>query len=113
MAYRRTDNTEQIIHERGEKVSLAIRFAIEDIHRGSTQKTPKLTGQLRSDIRKSVVGKTGKIVWGKNYARYQERGYTSGPVRRYTTPGTGPHFAEESARRVGSDPHKYLNKVGL
>lgn len=113
MSYRRTDNTLRIKSENSNKVSLALRFGIEAIHRESTEVTPKLTGQLRSDIRKSVTGKRGKITWGKKYAVYQERGYTSGQVRRYTTPGTGAHFAEKAARKVGSDPKKFFKMAGL
>lgn len=113
MSYRRTDNTALILSERSNKVSLAVRFGIEAIHRESTSVTPKLTGQLRADIRKKVSGKRGTITWGKHYARYQERGYTSGPVRRYTTPGTGAHFAENAAKKVGNDPLRYLKLAGL
>jgi len=113
MSYRRTDNTALILSERRNKVSLAVRFGIEAIHRESTSITPKLTGQLRADIRKKVSGKRGRITWGKHYARYQERGYTSGPVRRYTTPGTGAHFAEKSAKKVGNNPLKFLKMAGL
>lgn len=112
MSYRRTDNTDLVISEHENKVSLALRFGIEDIHRISTENTPRLTGQLRADIRKSATGKVGKIVWGKEYARYQERGYTSGKVRRYTTPGTGAHFAENAAKKVGDNPEKYFRMVG-
>lgn len=94
--YKITDNTERIISETQNKKGLAIRFMLEAVHRSSRPNTPMLTGQLRGDVEKSVVGSTGKIKWGKKYAWYQERGYTSGPVRRYTTPGTGAHFAENA-----------------
>lgn len=113
MSYRRTDNTDRILSERSNKVALAIRFALDGIHRASTDATPKLSGQLRADINKRVVGKRGTIRWGKKYAYWQERGYTSGPVRRYTTPGTGKDFAKNAARKEGNNPRKYLNMVGL
>lgn len=108
-----TDNTPRIISEKENAASLAVRFAIEDIHRKSTAGTPKRTGALRADIRKRVTGTKGRIQWGRHYAEYQERGYTSGPVKRYTTPGTGPRFAETAAREVGSDPKKYFKMAGL
>lgn len=113
MAYRVDDNTRRIASEHKNKAGLAIRFMLEDIHRHSTPKTPMLTGQLRADIRKRVTGTRGSITWGKRYAWYQERGYTSGPVRRYTTPGTSAHFAENTVTEVTKDSRKYFRKAGL
>lgn len=113
MAYRHTDNTEQILSERRAKVSLLVRFGIEGIHREAGPNTPKKHGLLRANVRKQVMGPKGKITWGQNYAWYQERGYTSGPVKRYTTPGTNGHFAENAALKVDNDKHKYFRMVGL
>ena len=113
MAYRYNDNTERIIQERRQRIALAIRFALADIHRKSTPVTPKLSGQLRTNIRKSVRGLRGRIHWGAKYAEYQERGYTSGKVRRYTTPGTSAHFAERSVKDTAKQLHTYVRKVGL
>ncbi len=66
------------------------------------------------DVRKSTkrVGSIvrGTIEWRRPYAWYQERGYTNGPVRRYTTPGTHAHFAEESVKTVTADSKKYFGK---
>lgn len=117
MAYRMNDNSFTIMSETSNKAALAIRFMIEDIHRKSTPKTPKLTGQLRADIKKSVnkqvTGAKGKITWGKRYAYYQERGYTSGPVRRYTTRGTGAKFAQNAVKDVAKDSRRYFKRAGL
>ena len=91
-----------------------MRQLIEDIHRTSRPKTPMLTGDLRGDVRKAVqrFGSTvrGTIEWARPYAWYQERGYTNGPVRRYTTPGTQAHFAETSVKEVTSSSKKYFGK---
>ncbi len=91
-----------------------MRQMIEDIHRTSRPITPMLTGDLRGDVKKTVgkVGKTirGTIHWRRPYAWYQERGYTNGPVRRYTTPGTHAHFAEESVKEVTKSSKKYFGK---
>lgn len=91
-----------------------MRQMLEDIHRTSRPITPMLTGDLRGDVKKSVhrVGDLvrGTIEWARPYAWYQERGYTSGPVRRYTTPGTRAHFAETSVKEVTSSPKKYFGK---
>lgn len=117
MSYRRTDNTPQIISEHKAKAQLAVRFMLEGVHKSSNSKTPKLTGQLRADVNKSVDQQgnviQGKIRWGKHYAAYQERGYTSGKVRRYTTPGTGAHFAENAVMDVKKDARSYFRKAGL
>lgn len=91
-----------------------MRQMIEDIHRTSRPLTPMLKGDLRGDVKKTVqrLGETvrGTIEWGRPYAWYQERGYTNGPVRRYTTPGTQAHFAETSVKEVTSSSKKYFGK---
>lgn len=113
MAHVITDNTERIISEHRNKTGLAIRFMLDAIHRESRPKTPMLTGQLRGDVTKKVTGTRGSIKWGKKYAWYQERGYTSGKVRRYTTSGTGAHFAENAVNSVTKDGRKYFRMAGL
>jgi len=91
-----------------------MRQMIEDIHRTSRPITPMLTGDLRGDVKKTVSRDgdhvRGIIEWARPYAWYQERGYTNGPVRRYTTPGTHAHFAEESVKEVTKDSKKYFGK---
>lgn len=91
-----------------------MRQLLEDIHRVSRPITPMLTGELRADVRKHVQ-KLGELIrgiieWHRPYAWYQERGYTSGPVKRYTTPGTQAHFAETSVKQVTKDTTKYFGK---
>ncbi len=113
MSYRSTDNTERIVSEKSNKVSLLLRVALEAIHKEADPNTPKLEGLLRANVRKNVVGKRGSIRWGQKYAAYQERGYTSGKVRRYTTPGTGAHFAEKAVKKVDKERDKYFRMVGL
>lgn len=117
MAHRIDDNSLQLTSETSNKAALAIRFMIEDIHRKSTPKTPMKTGQLRADVRKNVNkqvnGAKGRITWGKRYAYYQERGYTSGPVKNYTTPGTGAQFAQNAVKDVVKDSRAYFKRAGL
>ena len=104
------------LNEKKAKVELrtmtGMRQMIEDIHRVSRPITPMLTGDLRSDVKKktSKIGSIvrGEIEWHRPYAWYQERGYTSGPVKRYTTAGTKAHFAEESVKKVTIKPKKYF-----
>lgn len=95
------------------QLSLMIRLMIEDIHMKSVYKTPFKHGDLRAMVGKQVNGKTGIIEWRAPYAEYQERGYTSGPVRHYTTPGTQAHFAEESVEEVVANVNEYIRKVGI
>ena len=92
-----------------------MRQLLEDIHRTSRPITPMKDGDLRGDVDKTVT-KRGMIVrgiihWKRKYSWYQERGYTNGPVRNYTTPGTKAHFAEESVKKVTSkSSKKYFGK---
>ncbi len=113
MAYRTNDNTQRIMRETDNRAGLAIRLMLEAIQRQSTPTTPMRTGNLRADVRKRVSGKSGSIHWGARYAAYQERGYTSGRVRRYTTPGTGAHFAERAVTNVKNDSRRYFKMAGL
>lgn len=94
---------------------IGMRQLLEDIHKTSRPITPKLTGDLRGDVRKKVSKLGNRIIgiieWQRPYAWYQERGYTSGPVKRYTTPGTKAHFAAISVKKVTSKrASKYFGK---
>lgn len=92
MSYRKTSNHAQINSEVTNGASLAIRLMLSEIHRLADPVTPKDKGNLRADVLKEVRGTTGKITWTKEYAIYQE----TKQFQNYTTPGTGPHFAEKS-----------------
>lgn len=91
-----------------------MRQLLEDIHRISRPVTPMLTSDLRGDVKKTVskLGQIirGEIEWRRPYSWYQERGYTNGPVHRYTTSGTHAHFAEESVKEATAHPSKYFGK---
>lgn len=113
MAYRINDNTLKVLSEHKAKTALAVRFGIDDIQRIADPKTPKKDGLLRAGVTKSVVGIIGAIRWSRFYAYWQERGYTSGKVIRYTTRGTGAHFAENAAREVEQNPRKYFRTAGV
>jgi hypothetical protein len=134
MAYKIDDNTSRVMSTRTQKISLAVRFGIEGIHRASTPNTPKKTGQLRNNVIKRVSGKSGSITWRSNHAGAQEAGYmtvrktrtfktaegawvTLKPGRyyfkKYTTPGTGSRYASNAAIKEGGNPRKYLRMAGL
>lgn len=99
-------------------VDLAIRLMLEDIHREANPITPKrpapVGGTLRTMVLKGLDGPhKGYIVWNAPYAEYQERGYTSGPVTHYSTPGTHAHFAEESVEKVVNRSRDYFVQAGV
>lgn len=109
MSYKVNSKTAQLNNEFENKVQLAIRFMLEDIHKLSIAGTPKEYGNLRADVLKQVQRRRGTIAWTKNYAIYQETKQFS----NYTTPGTGPHFAEGSVRIISKRSDQYWRKVGL
>ena len=111
MSVKITDNHPKIQASTSQAVNLALRFMVDAIDKQAFRKTPKDQGELRKNILKNVSGHSAFIKWKSEYAAYQERGYTSGPVRRYTTPGTGPHFAENAVDKVTSQANVYLKKA--
>ena len=112
MAYKVTSNRRQNESEANNKASLAIRFMLDAIDKTAESSTPKKHSNLRADKVKVVQGKTGYIAWSKKYALYQEKKAVTFDSK-YTTPGTGPHFAENAARRVAKDSDIYFKKAGL
>ena len=98
-------------------IDLAIRMMLEDIHREAEPITPKrpapVGGALRTMVLKGLDGPhKGYIVWNAPYAEYQERGYTSGPVTHYSTPGTHAHFAKEAVEKVIPRSRDYFVRAG-
>lgn len=109
MSYRLTDKSTVFENMANQKASIFLRTIAETIVRASTPKTPMKTGRLRMDVVKQVLGLRGKIIWGKNYAIYQEEKQ----FKNYTTPGTGPHFAENAVKEVISDTATVARQSGL
>lgn len=109
MSVRVDSNTNEVILRVTSNAEVAIRMFLEDVHKNSTEITPMRTGELRKRIRKSVSGKTGEIQWQSNYAIYQEN-----PSRKfkYTTPGTGPHYAEKAVKKAVDNFSKIISEVG-
>lgn len=103
------NNMPKIENNTKQKSSIFLRVLAEEVVDEATPKTPKRTGQLRADVLKQVLGTKAKIVWGKRYAIFQE----NKQYRNYTTPGTGPHFAENSVRKVVKNSESIAKKVGL
>lgn len=103
------DNTSAIDNSFTVKSNIFLRFAADDIVKNSTPMTPKDTGRLRMDILKQVLGLSGKVIWGKNYAIYQE----TKQFRNYTTSGTGPHYAEKGVAKSVSRTAQIAKQAGL
>ena len=57
---------------------------------------PKKTRAMADSGQKEKIQDGYRVGFSAKYAPYQERGFTSGPVRRYTTPGTQAHFLRDS-----------------
>lgn len=107
------NNTAYITAEINNNIDLAIRLMLEDIHREANPITPYKEGTLRTMVIKGMDGPhKGYIAWNAPYAEYQERGYTTGPVTHYTTPGTHAHFAEKSVNKVVNRSRDYFVQAG-
>lgn len=109
MAVEVTDNTEKILKDLEIKSNMFLRSASDSIVEISTPKTPKDTGDLRRYVRKQVLGLKAKIEWKQPYAAIQE----TRQFRNYTTPGTGPKFAESAVKQVVDDTDKIARKIGF
>lgn len=104
-----TDNTQQVALNLRQRAALFVRFMADEIVRSAEPKTPKKTGRLRRDVIKQALGNKAKIVWGKRYAAIQE----TKQFRNYTTPGTGPKYAEKGVKEGISRAGNVMRKVGL
>jgi len=116
MSVKVTDNSAIVKLRVDSATSLFLRFLIEDVHRFARPVTPKDQGHLRDDVLKQVLGKHGRIEWRKQYAAPQEAGFvgpTHAPVRRYTTPGTGPHYAERAVKSAIAMAPQTMKRAGL
>lgn len=109
MAYKVKSNTPEVTANVKNRAGLAVRFMLDDIQRESEPFTPKRLGNLRADVVKSVRGTQGSIVWAKKYAARQEKNR----FKNYTTPGTGPKYAENAVRMVVNQSKMYFIRVGL
>ncbi len=112
MSVKITDNTPLLKSKNVRAINLAIRLAMDDIDREAFRNTPKDKGELRKNIRKQVGQTSGTMTWASDYAAFQERGYSSGPIRKYTTSGTGPNFAKNAVAKVASKfPGMYFRSM--
>lgn len=109
-------NEEYIRQLTTQRISLANRLIIEDIHRTSLHNTPMLSSQLRRNVTKTVVPETytGTIIWKVPYASYQERGSRADGthvVKNYTTSGTGKDFAKNAVKKTLKQVEKFYKTI--
>jgi hypothetical protein len=104
-----TDNTSAVKGGIVQKANIFLRLMTDQMTHLSDPKTPKKTGRLRMDVLKQTLGLKAKVLWGKKYGAYQE----SKRFKNYTTPGTGPHFAENAAKGLPSLTEKVAKSSGL
>lgn len=107
MSYRYHSNMGKIQAEKELQMEMAIRLALEDIRRTAQPLTPMKTGFLRSS---AVIRQLeGVVNWTADYAVYQEKK----EYKNYTTPGTGPHFAERAVKQVQGRFDDHLRAAGV
>ena len=109
MSVKVNSKTPEVIDRVQNQASLSVRLFIEEAHKTSNDITPMKTGELRKRVLKSISGTSGEIEWKSNYASFQEN-----PLKKfnYTTPGTGPHFAEKSIKRTVEKLPEIIREVG-
>lgn len=114
MSVRYIDNTPAIEIKTARGINLALRMMTDAIDQEAFRNTPKDKGELRKNLHKTVGAKNAKIRWNTKYAAVQEAGQVRGKrIRKYTTAGTGPHFAENAVMKVVKNGHSYFRKAGV
>lgn len=101
------DNSKAWLAVEEQNLTNAIEAMADAVMKTAKVKAPKLTGKLRDSSHINRLSSSSREVVfdakndkGKSYAYYQERGYTSGPVRHYTTAGTQAHYLKESGDAI-------------
>ena len=110
MSVKVTSNTAEVLMKVNTQTNVALRLALEDIHRNSNSITPMKTGDLRTKVSKSVIGNQGIITWESPYAIYQENPRMN---FKYTTPGTGGQYAKKSVEKTMQNFPDILMKAGV
>jgi hypothetical protein len=114
MSVRVTDNGAKLLVEVTTGAALFLRFLMDDVDKRAFPITPKKEGRLRESPLKQVLGLHGRMEWKKVYAAPQEAGVIRGrQVRNYTTPGTGPHYAEKAVTGAVLNAEGTMRKARL
>lgn len=104
-----TDRTPQFMADAEAKASLALRFMLDAIDTAADPNTPRRLGDLRRNKLKQVLGLHATIVWRQRYAAAQE----DVQHQNYTTPATGPHYAENAVMSIVDDSETYFQRAGI
>jgi len=80
------------------------RFFTDTCYRHMDKYVPKDIGNLRDNVTRTV----NSITYESPYAHAQYVGYTKGPVRNYSEPGTGPYWDK---RMVSAEMEQVVNEV--
>ena len=91
------------------RASIFLRGIADEVIKIAEPNTPSDTGRMKKDIIRQVTGLKAKIKWGKKYAIYQE----TTQFKQYTTPGTGPHFAENAINQAIASTNIIAKRSGL
>jgi hypothetical protein len=126
VSYKIKTNIPAIIIKGQANSAIFVRMAGEELLRiskpftpmsaGSDNRGKKSSGNLRRDTLVTVQGLRAIVRWRSEYASYQERGMRKDgtrKVRRYTTPGTGAHFAENAAKKIVGLTGTIARRAGL
>lgn len=121
MAVEIEDHTLEVEASVENALALTLRLATEDIHRRANDITPLRDNGLRTSVLKTMPNKTTAVIeWRVPYAAVQEQGYRTDPrtgktvmFTNYTTPGTGPHFAENSVKATMNNFYEIAKQGGL
>lgn len=83
-------------------------------HTNVAKITPMKTGRLRRSIRSRFEGNRVEVRWGVNYAIPQNQGgHGNVRYRNYTTPGTGPKFANIAFKKTNEEIAQIVREIGL
>ncbi len=74
------------------------KFFTETCYKHMDKYVPKDVGNLRDNVTRT----TNTITYEEPYAHAQYVGFTKGPVRNYTEPGTGPYWDKRMWSAEGS-----------
>lgn len=109
MSVKVIDNTPKVRLETAQQASTFLRFMADEILKLSERGTPKRSGDLRQRVLRQVLGLHGVVEWRVGYAAKQE----TTQYRNYTTPGTGPHYAENAVKQAVGKTAEVARKARL
>lgn len=114
MSVKIIDHTQTVMAQKKLAANRFLHTVVNEIEKVAEPKTPKQSGDLR-EVKKNVVGLKATLKWDRPYAQYQERGRRANGtriVRNYSTPGTGPKFAENAVKEVVSKTDQMVRATG-